>query len=61
MAESAIAVPPLVRQKAMSLGEPGRRWLAERPRVIASLQRTCGFGATGLGMPYLRTAELLVR
>lgn len=32
-----IDVPELVRQRALSRGEPGRRWLADLPRVVAEL------------------------
>lgn len=37
--EPAVEVRPLVRQKALSLGEVGERWLAELPGLLRDLER----------------------
>ncbi|MEV2251594.1 aminoglycoside phosphotransferase family protein [Streptomyces sp. NPDC050147] len=44
MTEPAVEVPSLVRQKAHSLGAPGRRWLDELPGLLGGLERRWSIG-----------------
>ncbi|MWA15604.1 aminoglycoside phosphotransferase family protein [Streptomyces sp. BA2] len=44
MTEPAAEVQPLVRQKAHSLGAPGRRWLDELPGLLHDLERRWSIG-----------------
>ena len=42
-------VPPLVRQRALANGAPGRRWLDDLPEVVAGLAEQWGLA---VGTPY---------
>jgi streptomycin 6-kinase len=60
----AIELPPVVRQVAAHLGEPGERWLRDVPAVIASLARDWSItvgptlaGGTAGYVAHARTAD----
>lgn len=64
MNERLIQVPERVRQRVLSLGQRGERWLAELPDVIARLERAWSLmvgpaltGGTGSYVARARTSE----